>query len=347
MGRPALPKQRAAEKALIGRALTRMGVTNHTAAMPDPARNMNTHVLAGVLARNHPEKTLRCLASLAQGSFRDVAVLFIDNGSGQGIGDAVRARFPQFEVTVLDRNVGAAGGRNLILDRFFAGQHRLLLFLDNDVTLREASLERAVARTAERLEEDARFGALGIALAYRDEPDKLWSRGGGCMDWPRAAFRSGRRDPAAEPEEPALRRVETIPTAFMLSTRDAAEAAGRFVEEYQIYLEDTDWCWQMVKAGYRLWADAAIRGTHDVSSSVGKCSPPFYYYRTRNRMWFFQAESPLPLRRTRRAILRHVFLGAFYPELRAGRFACCAAVARGYLHGLRLPPSLAKRKLKK
>jgi hypothetical protein len=79
---------------------------------------------------------------------------------------------------------------------------------------------------------------------------------------------------------------------------------------------------------------------HDVSSSLGKCSPEFYYFRTRNRLWFFTAFSPFACARTRLAVLRDVFLNSFYPELRGGNWRAAWAVVRGYIAGLLLPARL-------
>ena len=123
----------------------------------------------------------------------------------------------------------------------------------------------------------------------------------------------------------------------MLATREAVEATGMFAEKYFIYFEDSDWCRRMVRAGYQLLALPGAGGIHDVSSSLGKCSPRFYYLRTRNRMWFFTAHSPCPPARTRRAILGHVLSHSFYPELRAGHLAAAAAIAAGFFAGLFVP----------
>ncbi|GEM_PF-3340758 len=305
--------------------------------------SLDPRLLIGILACSHKAKTIACLESLAANEDRNFDVFLIDNGSNEEIGEAAK-KFPFVTVRVEPRNVGAAAGRNLIRHHFLEkGKWSYLLFMDNDLLVLPQTLGKALAQAEALRARGIPLGGVGAHIVYRSEPEKYWSAGGGLIDWEKAWFREGGQGGIRGKDFPEPRRLDTSPTAFLLVTRDAAEETGPFVEDYFVYFEDADWCWRMVKAGFELWSAPECVALHDISSSLGKCSPRFYYFRTRNRMWFFQAFSPDRAGQIRRRIFKDVIWNGVYPELRAGNFSAAWAVIRGFLAGLRLPPGLRKR----
>jgi len=305
--------------------------------------SLDPRLLIGILACSHKAKTIACLESLAANEDQNFEVFLIDNGSGEGIGEAAK-KFPFVMARTEPKNRGAAAGRNLLLQYFFEkGRWPYLLFMDNDLLVLPDTLEKALDRAQDLKARGVRLGGLGAHIVYRSEPEKYWSAGGGLIDWENAWFRDTGQGGMRGKDFSEPRRLDISPTAFLLVTRDATEETGPFVEDYFIYFEDADWCWRMVKAGFELWSAPECVALHDVSSSLGKCSPQFYYFRTRNRMWFFQAFSPDRAGPIRRRIFKDVIWNGAYPELRAGNFKAAWAVIRGFLAGLRLPPGLRKR----
>lgn len=303
--------------------------------------DLQPRLLIGILAANHADKTLRAVEHLQQSTFSEWDLCLVDNGSGEDIAARVESACPEATVLRLDCNVGAGEGRNRILERFAgAPDYTHLLFLDNDVYLHPGAIEEALRTMREMRDRGVRVGGLGAHLFYAESPETLWSGGGAVLDWDRAEFTdSGQGMQQAElPDAPRL--VDSIPTAFMLCARDAVEAAGRFVPEYVIYLEDADWCHRMTSAGFELWTCPGATGVHDVSSSVGMCTPQFHYLRTRNRMWFFQANAPRGGGGVRGTIVRNVLWHSAYPELRHGRVVAAWEVIRGLLAGLRVPAAV-------
>ena len=301
---------------------------------------MNPRILVGILACNHKAKTLACLASLAASDYRDFDVFLLDNGSGEGIGEAAK-RFSFVTTDTQSKNVGAAAGRNLILRHFLNhGRWPYLLFLDNDLIVRPDTLRRVIEKSREFEAQGKPLGGLGAHIVYREDSEKYWMAGGALIDWENFWFRDEGQGGLRGRDFCEPRRVDAIPTAFLWATREAVEKTGFFTESYFFYFEDADWCWRMVEAGYELWTvpDAVV--VHDVSSSLGKCSPRFYYFRTRNRLWFFQRFSPKPSRQVRWRILKSVVRDGIYPEFRDGHFKEAAAVIFGFLAGIRMPKDL-------
>jgi GT2 family glycosyltransferase len=294
-----------------------------------------------MLACNHADKTLSAVKHLHESSFRDWDLFLVDNGSGKGIADRVESAYPGTIVERIDDNVGAGEGRNHILERFHSEQtYTHLLFLDNDVYLNAGAIDEALAAMADMRVQRVRVGGVGAHLFYAGEPEILWSAGGGILDWDQAAFTDSGQGRRQADLSDSPRRVDSIPTAFLLCSRDAVEAAGRFVPDYLIYLEDADWCHRMTRAGFELWTCPRATGAHDVSSSVGMCSPGFHYLRTRNRLWFFQANAPHGPRQVRGTIVRNALWHSAYPELRHGRVRAAWSVVRGLVAGMRVPDAV-------
>src|SRR2546425_8762783 len=65
-----------------------------------------------VLNWNRRDDTLACLDSLARAALGGASVMVVDNGSGDGSGEALRERHPAVRVLALPENRGDAGGHN-------------------------------------------------------------------------------------------------------------------------------------------------------------------------------------------------------------------------------------------
>jgi len=299
---------------------------------------MGKTFLIGILASNQKAKTLRCLESLASSTCREFDVFLVDNDSREGIGEAA-SRFTFVTSSIQNRNTGCAGGRNLILDHFESeGDWSYLFFLDNDAVVEPNTLETLAQRADACRRDGISLGALAPHVVFMDKPDVFWCAGGALIDRRQSRFTNngqgkGTNDPAFQ----SPRRLDTLTGGFMVASREAIRATGRFVEDYFIYVEDTDWCWRMKQSGYELLSVPEARVLHDASSSVGGCSPRFHYYRTRNRLWFFQAFSPLSRSRVLRSVFSSVFANTIRMELGSGRVRAAMGAMRGLLHGMRVP----------
>jgi GT2 family glycosyltransferase len=298
-------------------------------------------ILIGILASNQKQKTLRCLQSLARCRYPDFRVFLVDNGSGEGIADSAAEQFDFVDAVVEPVNRGCAGGRNVIRRRFLEeGDWPFILFLDNDAVLQPDTLAHLVGTIGDLSREGHRVGAVGPHVAFLDRPERYWCAGGARIDWSAAWFRDTGRDEQVGRDRMTPRPLDTLTGGFMFATREAVRVTGPFEDDYFIYLEDTDWCWRMRLHGYELWSAPSALCLHDSSSSIGCRSPFFFFLRTRNRLWFFQAYSDLPARRIRRIVARHSLWQSAYVELRSGRPANAWAVLRGLVRGRRVPSSI-------
>lgn len=104
-----------------------------------------------VMTHNRVDALLETLARLSRLP-EEPPIVVVDNGSGDGTADAVRARFPQVELLALEDNVGAAA-RNLGVARV---DPPYVAFCDDDTWWEPGSLSRA----ADVLDADGRLAVV-------------------------------------------------------------------------------------------------------------------------------------------------------------------------------------------
>ena len=94
-------------------------------------------VAAVVLSWNGRERTLACLRSLAEVTYRPFSIVVVDNGSGDGSADAVAAEHPDVQLVRLTENLGFAGGMNAGSRAAFAAGAEAVVLLNNDMEVEQ------------------------------------------------------------------------------------------------------------------------------------------------------------------------------------------------------------------
>jgi len=194
---------------------------------------------------------LNCLRSLERHAGVEFEAIVVDDGSGDGTPDAVRADFPMARVVAKPTNEGLVAGRNSALPLI---RGRFVLMLDADTELRPGAVPTMAALLAEHPE----VGLVGPRLVAPDgevQPS--------CRRYPRPFYPLVRRGPLARllPESSSSRRywmedydhASERPVASVLGAAQMwrAELPTR-IGEYDRRLssyggEDLDWC-------HRVWA---------------------------------------------------------------------------------------------
>jgi len=222
-----------------------------------------------VVTWNTRELTLRCLEALRRALARPPAlaarVCVVDNGSVDGTAEAVEAAFPGFRVVRLAQNRGFAAGANAGLR---GGEAEVVLLLNSDARIDREALDRVLAL----FEREPRVGIAGLQLVRPDgRRQSSTHRFPGPLRElvPRALpeLLRPRRHPSSRRPPPAAVDVEAVLGAALFVRRRAVREVGELDEGYFFFLEETDWCWRMGRAGWRVVFVPDARAVHESGAS--------------------------------------------------------------------------------
>jgi len=234
---------------------------------------MQLHVI--VVAYRSRELVRACLRSL-QGhppAAADLQVSVVDNASGDGTPELVRAEFPAVDLVAMAGNVGFSAANNLVLRRSTA---EYMLLLNPDTEVRPGALDRVLETMSRRPE----VAVAGPRLVLRDGTfDHAAKRSFPTPVSALAHFTGlGRSRLAGEflgqYRAPGLGEhesgyVEAVNGAFMMVRREALEQVGLLDEGYWLYMEDLDWCCRFERAGWRTWYEGGAEVLHVKGGTSG------------------------------------------------------------------------------
>lgn len=249
-----------------------------------PSEQKIPTVMIGILNWNQKEDTLECIESTEQIKFPKCRIVVVDNGSRDGSVETIRQKHSGVVILANAMNRGAAGGRNDLLDYFLKSGDEYLMFLDNDAKILPDTFEHLIVE----INRSSSIGAIGLKAYYQDRPNIFWSRGGGVLNPVWGRFEKSGRKENDQGQYDKAEEIDSVPAGFTFMKRDVAVKVPRMDERYFIYYEDSDWCFKVKRAGYRIMTSEKARAYHKASSSLGMASPLFYYYRTRNLMLFMK-----------------------------------------------------------
>jgi hypothetical protein len=201
-------------------------------------------VVAIVLNWCRESDTAACIDSLLASDDQSLGVLLVDNGSPDGSGDRLHARYPTVSYLQTGANLGYAAGNNRgMTTALEAGANYLLLL--NDDTVVDRSCVRALVRAAEET------GAAVVTprILYFDEPTIVWYDGGTISRLRALGIHTGQDAP------PDARRSRA-PTSFVcgccfLIRADVARDTGGFDERFFAYAEDVELSLRLSRDSHR------------------------------------------------------------------------------------------------
>jgi len=261
---------------------------------PDPAAVDTPTSLVVVLSFEGREDTLRCVASLVEGSAAHT-VLVVDNGSHDGTVGAVETGFPQVRTHPTGDNLGFAGGMDAGIAWGLAHGFEVITVLNNDTVVDAGCLDRLVATvrgdTGTGDPTDGKRYAVSPRVTYLDDPSRAWFNGG-LLDpvdgLPRHASPPESAVLAAQASRPGgAYPVDLLAGCCITATAGTWRRVGDFDERYFLNFEDSDWSLRARAAGVTLLVEPGATVRHRVSGSfVGQHSYLGTYYYTRNLLLF-------------------------------------------------------------
>jgi GT2 family glycosyltransferase len=213
-----------------------------------------------------------CLASLpAATAGLNTEILVVDNASGDGSPDMVRAEFPEAVLIESGGNLGFSAGNNLGLERATGSA---VLLLNPDTVCPPASLARLFRFLAGKPDAAVAGPRLVDGGGRPTISGGSFPRAG--FHWaaaidPRGVLGGDRRTFTPARNEPS-RPVEYVMGACFMMSRRGLDAVGPLDERFFMYFEETDWCRRAHDAGLEVWYCAETEITHLEGQAAEKAS---------------------------------------------------------------------------
>jgi len=209
---------------------------------------------------NTPDLLQKCLQSVFRYPPSDPFEVFVvDNGSSNGSPIMVKRSFPQIRLVANITNLGFAVANNLAFHEA-RGEYCLLLNSDTEVT------PRAIDTLVEFLRSHGQAGIVGGKLLNPDgsvqpscRPFPTFRR---CLSSCRSPLgilfpknRLTRRYLTPSGNYETIQKVDSVAAAFALIRKKTLNEVGVFDEQFFMFLEDTDLCFRMSRAGWEVYFD--------------------------------------------------------------------------------------------
>ena len=256
-------------------------------ALPGPVPSRRLAVL--VLNWRSGPDTVACVRAVEGWRRLRPTVWVVDNASGDGSAELVRAACPGARLIAAEVNRGFAGGNNLALVPALEDGADFVLLLNNDAAVEEATVVRLLAS----LEADSTLGLVGPLLLDEHEGAGRLSAGGRDIARHVVSHVPGE---AAQAESRAdglvLRAVEYVPGTVVLIRADTLRAVGLLDEAYFFGGELADLCTRARDLGYGSAVDLEARATHSLDRSSLLRDRLHAYYILRNRFLYIRKFRP-------------------------------------------------------
>ncbi len=180
-------------------------------------------------------------------------IILVDNVSTDGSAEMVRTEFPEVQLLVNEARRGFGANHNQAINKA-TGEY--ILVLNEDTIVKPGALKAM----CDYLDRDASSAAVGCRL---ENPDGSLQRSCYKFPSPGRALAENLLLVAAFPssslwgdyrswDHNESRYVDFVSGAAIMVRRKVVEQIGAFDERFFIYAEETDWCYRMHRAGWKV-----------------------------------------------------------------------------------------------
>ncbi len=233
---------------------------------------MLPRVLIGILAHARPADLAETLRSVRALDYPEALTFLVQSGMTDYDFEGIAQAHPWVKTFRNSRNLGAAGGRNYIIE-LARGKADYILFLDSDALL----AQDAVTKLVKVFDELERPGLVGCLVQVTERPREIHSAG---VSFDRHTFREIHH---VEPLTSSFIERDAVIATAVMGRNETLQMAPRLDEKIFAYREDIDWCLQLQQAGYKNYVVRDAVAYHSLERP--RFHPAIMYYLARNQ-WF-------------------------------------------------------------
>lgn len=240
-----------------------------------PSRTKKSPLVSIIIVNWNGGKVFkRCLDSLAKIDYPRWELIVVDNGSSDGSVEFLKSRV--LKLIENETNLGFAKANN---QGYQKAKGKYILLLNNDTKVMPDFLSKLVAP----MEEDTSIGVIQPKIFLMGKPKHLDNAGafltrtGFLQHW---GFMQ--KDSLEFGQE---REIFSAKGACMLVRRKVIEKVGLFDEDFVSYFEESDFCWRVWLAGWKVVFYPQAKIYHQVGFTSKKISPiKIHYHSFKNRI---------------------------------------------------------------
>ena len=237
------------------------------------------NVTAVVLNYRTPDQTWLAVRSIRI-SKDSVQTIVVDNGSGDGSAERLRATLPGTTVIETGGNLGFSEGCNVGIRAALTGGAGFILLVNSDAVLAPTAIDTLLRAALEH----PRAGILAPVILSREEPDRVASAGIRFSMRTARMRHIGAGQPVSALPSGSTYGVDAVSGCVMLVRREVFETAGMFDQAYFFSFEDIELCLRARRAGFDVLCVPEAVVYHEGAGSIGRRSADRVYYATRNHL---------------------------------------------------------------
>ena len=204
-----------------------------------------------------------CIKAVLKNNYPEVEIIVVDNGSTDESVDYINKEFANLKnlkLVQLDDNFGPAYARNVGIKN---SNGKYLAFLDNDTVPEYNWITSAV----EVMENDSTIGVGQCKILLRNHSKRL-DYVGDYLSQYGFLIQQAETNELDNGQYDSYSEIFSAKSAAMIARKDVCDKIGGFDPSYFIYVEETDLCWRIWLAGYKVILIPESRVYHEFSSSV-------------------------------------------------------------------------------
>jgi GT2 family glycosyltransferase len=230
-----------------------------------------------------------CLASVIASEYKHLEIIIIDNGSTDGSLDFLRAQKSLIRLIENRCNLGYVSGNN---QGFSLAKGEYIAALNNDAIVEPSWLNDPVRY----LQGDLRLGIVGCRLMDANKPGYIDGLFHEVMpDLGLRPYASGQKFDDSNPRMTKPGYVISVHGGAAIYRKKMIDELKGFDETYWAYYEECDLCMRAFLHGWKcLYVPSAI--VHHIgAASFNRTSKKYFYFLSRNRLWFIFRSYPLSM----------------------------------------------------
>jgi len=191
-------------------------------------------------SHNNREDTIEFLKSIESLNFpkKQLEVIIVDNGSGDGTAESIKKVFPKVRLTELKKNLGAPKALNI---GFKKAQGKYILKCDSDVILEKNSLKILL----DYLKSHPNVAIVGPKNYFKNPPKKIAPAAAKFNFW------LGKTSTYKNLNKELF--VDYMQGSTILFQKEILDEIGYLDENYGLWLfDDQDFCLRATRKGYRV-----------------------------------------------------------------------------------------------